>query len=205
VLAVDGEIRLAHSLRERIAASPTLDEALERFATAAAANVLVHVDIKRPGFEERVVHALGRRGLLDRTVVSSYFRPTLRAVRRADPELPTGVGYPYDRTGLAERYVPPLALHTGLAAMRRALPWRIGGMVRGAQATVAMLHHLVLSAAVIERCRGLGVPVWAWTVNDRASLARVEALGVDGVLTDDPAVFDPVSGEEFPPAARIRS
>jgi glycerophosphoryl diester phosphodiesterase len=189
VVAVDGEIRLAHSLRERTAMSPTLDEALELFTTAGAANVLVHVDVKRPGFEERVVDALVRSRLLERAVVSSYFHPTLRAVRRAEPALPTGLGYPYDRTGLAERYVPGRALRAGLWAMRRALPARIGGMVRGAEATVAMLHHLVLSPAVMERCRALGVPVWAWTVNDRAALERADALGVDAVVTDDPRVF----------------
>ena len=189
VVAVDGEIRLAHSLRERTRESPSLDEALSLFTSAGSDEVFVHVDVKRPGFEERVVHALREHGLGERSIVSSYFRPTLRAIRRFDPDLPTGVAYPYDRTGLAERYVPERLVRGGLGAMRRALPRRIDGMVLGSQAAVAMLHHLVLSPAVVERCRRLQVPVWTWTVNDRAALARVEALGVDAVVTDDPGIF----------------
>ena len=189
VVAVDGEIRLAHSLRERTLESPTLDDALALFRAPGREGVFVHVDVKRPGFEERVVEAIERHGLPGRAVVSSYFHPTLRAVRRAAPALPTGVGYPYDRTGLAERYVPERVVRVGLGAMRRALPRRIESMVRRSQASVAMLHHLVLSAAAIEHCRRLGVPVWAWTVNDRAALDRVLALGVDAVITDDPRIF----------------
>lgn len=193
VVAVDGAIRVAHSLRERTAASPTLDDALERFVAPGAEDVLVHVDVKHPGFEEGVVGALRRHELLDRAVVSSSFHSTLRAVGRAEPTLAIGLAYPYDRTGLAERYLPDAVVRAGLGAVRRRLPRRIGGMMLGTGAGVAMLHHLVLSPAVMERCRRLGVAVWAWTVNDRTSLARVEALGVDAVLSDDPAVFVPAA------------
>ena len=52
-----------------------------------------------------------------------------------------------------------------------------------------MLHYAVLSKATIARCHGLGAAVWTWTVNEPELLARVDALGVDGVISDDPRVF----------------
>ena len=33
------------------------------------------------------------------------------------------------------------------------------------------------------------VAVLAWTVNDRAVLRKLDALGVDGVISDDPRIF----------------
>jgi glycerophosphoryl diester phosphodiesterase len=188
VVAIDGVVRLAHSARERTGESPTLDDALALIAERGA-DVLVQVDVKRPGYEEPVVEALGRHDLRARAVVTSYFHWTLRTVRRVAPEVAIGVGYPYDRTGLAERYLPERAVRIGLGAMRRALPRRIDGMMRASGADAAMLHHLVLSATVMDRCRALDVPVWAWTVNDPAALDRVLRLGVDAVITDEPGIF----------------
>jgi glycerophosphoryl diester phosphodiesterase len=31
--------------------------------------------------------------------------------------------------------------------------------------------------------------VWAWTVDDAELCARLAALGVDGVITNDPGIF----------------
>jgi glycerophosphoryl diester phosphodiesterase len=42
---------------------------------------------------------------------------------------------------------------------------------------------------VITRCHAQGVPVLVWTVDDRAQVPRLDALGVDGVITNDPRIF----------------
>ena len=34
-----------------------------------------------------------------------------------------------------------------------------------------------------------GLPVLAWTVDERTDLERVVAAGVDGVITNDPRIF----------------
>lgn len=188
VVAIGGDLHVAHSLRERTGETPTLEAALARFA-GSGPDVFVHLDLKVAGEEERVVRALEEHGLAEQAIVSSYSATTLRAVRRAAPSLPTGLAYPYDRTGLAERLLPERLTRAGLATARRALPRRLGRMVRAANVQVAMLHHLVVTPAVVARCRALGVPVWAWTVNDGQALARVDGLGVDAVITDVPAIF----------------
>jgi len=42
---------------------------------------------------------------------------------------------------------------------------------------------------VIARCHAQGVPVLVWTVDDRDQVPRLDALGVDGVITNDPRIF----------------
>jgi glycerophosphoryl diester phosphodiesterase len=52
-----------------------------------------------------------------------------------------------------------------------------------------MLHFSVATRSVITRCHAQGVPVLVWTVDDRAQVPRLDALGVDGVITNDPRIF----------------
>jgi len=190
VVPRDGRLVIAHSRGVWNDVSPGVDETL---ALLADADVLVVLDVKRPGLETDVVAALDRHGLVGRALVTSWFGRTLRAVRRLEPELTIGLAYPYDRTGYAERVVPAPVVRTALGAMRRALPARIGRMLRRSGADAAVLHHLVLSPSLVARCRARDAAVLAWTVNDDAALRRVAALDVDGVITDDPRIFHPAA------------
>ena len=52
-----------------------------------------------------------------------------------------------------------------------------------------MLHHTVVSAAAVDRAHALGAVVCTWTVDDARTLARVEAAGVDAVVSNDPRIF----------------
>jgi glycerophosphoryl diester phosphodiesterase len=65
-------------------------------------------------------------------------------------------------------------------------------MLARARASAAMLHHLVVSRAAVDRAHAGGAAVLAWTVDDEAALERVVAAGVDGVITNDPRIFDGV-------------
>jgi glycerophosphoryl diester phosphodiesterase len=78
----------------------------------------------------------------------------------------------------------------GLAAMRAVLAARIGRMLRQAHANVAVLHWQVVSGAVVTRCHALDVPVLAWTVLSADGARRLDELGVDGVIVDDPRIFE---------------
>ena len=51
-----------------------------------------------------------------------------------------------------------------------------------------MLNHTLVTRAAVRRAGQLGVPVLAWTVDDPAEVGRLVALGVDGVITNDPGM-----------------
>ncbi len=53
------------------------------------------------------------------------------------------------------------------------------------------LKHQWSRRSVVERCHELGVAVLVWTVNDRALFRRLDALGVDGVITRRSPYFLP--------------
>lgn len=189
VAAPDGRLVLAHSREQARPAAPTLDEALAFLAREAPPHVGVDLDLKWHGREGEIVAALARHGLVERTIACSFFPASLRALRASEPALRTGISYPWDRRGLAERRVLAPLVSAGAAALRRALPHRIAGMVEAAAASFAMLHFSVLSPAVVERCHRHGVRVFAWTVDDPGLLGRVLEAGVDGVISNDPRIF----------------
>ena len=133
--------------------------------------------------------ALRRHGLAGRTLVCPVFPDSLRVVKALGRTLRTGISYPWDRRGLAGRRAMKPVVKCGIAVLRRALPFRIGGFVARARADAAMINHLVLSRGVVERCHALGAPVFAWTADNSADLQRVVSMGVDGVVSNDPGIF----------------
>jgi glycerophosphoryl diester phosphodiesterase len=186
VVARDGRLLLAHSLGELGDEAPSLDDAL---ALVSASPVFLDLDLKADGVEEDVAAALRHHGMVERTVVTSFLRAPLRRLAALEPGLLLGRSFPNDRAGLVERGLPEPFVRAGLVGLRGALPFDVVRLVRGSGAAVASLHHLVVSAALVRRCHGHGIPVLAWTANDPGALARLTALGVDGVITDDPRVF----------------
>jgi glycerophosphoryl diester phosphodiesterase len=177
---------LAHSPQEIPQEPATLEQAL---ALLQQQPVGVHVDVKSVGAEREIVDALRRHDLLGRALVSTFEVPSLHRFAELEPGLPRALSYPRDRFGVSRgRALAPFRAG-GAAALRGALPRRIAELLARAQATIASLHHAVVSRAVVERCHALGIPVIAWTVDSPALLARMEAAGVDAVVSNDPRIF----------------
>jgi glycerophosphoryl diester phosphodiesterase len=187
---VDGPLVLAHSLAELQTEPPTLDEALDFLA---GHDVAVHVDLKLTTRLDEVAAALDRHSLSDRAVVSSFHLPSLKAVAAQGPSLPLGFTYPEDRYGVSKRPALRPAIRLGTLALRRAIVARVPAMIARAGASALMLHHAVVSAAAVERAHEAGAAVWAWTVDDPAELARLDAAGVDAVISNDPGIFGGVA------------
>jgi glycerophosphoryl diester phosphodiesterase len=187
VLALaDGPLVLGHSLAELPAERATLDDALEFFRER---DVALHVDLKLTTRLDEVAAALDRHGVAGRTVVSSFHLPSLLAVAAHAPHLPIGFTYPEDRYGVSKRRGMKPAIRLGTLALRRAVVTRIPAMIARAGAQALMLHHAVVSPAAVVRAHVAGAAVWAWTVDDVDELARLQAAGVDAVITNDPRIF----------------
>ena len=175
-------------LREVAPELPTLDEALELLG--GVEGVGIHVDLKWFGYEESAAASIRRHDLVDRTVVSSVHADSLRQLAVLEPALARAFTYPFDRRGVSRRrLLAPVTMAAGLG-LRRTLPVRIAGMLERARASAAMLHHWVVSRAAVERAHAHGAAVFAWTVDDATVLERVISAGVDGVITNDPRIFE---------------
>jgi glycerophosphoryl diester phosphodiesterase len=140
---------------------PTLAQVVNQFA-----GVPLNIDLKAP-VAELVVPLLAKLGASERTCLASFQVATLRKVR--------ALGYP-GPTSLARAEVIRLLLLP---------PWAQRGALAPAGG-VAQLPMWLLQKGVVARCHALGLKVDCWTLNDPALVPRAAALGVDGIMTDDP-------------------
>ena len=184
----DRTLVLGHSLRELEAEPVTLEEVFEFLAARSPETGLI-ADVKGGGFERELVEALRRHDLVGRSMASTNGLGTLRALRKIEPDLARSRTYPPGRLRIRGRRTAIPIVGPVRLGMRLALPFRIASLVGEAEASAMTLNYRLVTRAAVERCHSLGVAIFAWTVNSRAVVRRLDRLGVDGVITDDPRVF----------------
>jgi glycerophosphoryl diester phosphodiesterase len=185
----DRTLVLGHSHRE-LEAEPTTLEELFAFLAGQSPETGLLADVKGGGFERELTDALLRHNLLGRSVVATNSLGTLQAFRRLEPGLARSRTYPPGRLYVGGRRTPVPVAGPVRLALRVALPFRIGAIVGEAEVSAATLDYRLVTRAAVERCHSRGVAVLAWTVNHRATLRKLDRLGVDGVITDDPRIFE---------------
>ena len=53
-----------------------------------------------------------------------------------------------------------------------------------------MAHQILAGRRLVETVHRAGGQVYVWTVDDAARIAALERMGVDGVITNDPRLFE---------------
>lgn len=152
----------------------TLREVLEQFP-----GVVLNLDIKQTApvvapYEETLARLLAEFGRTDDVIVASFLDQATDAFRAFAPEVPTSAG-----TAVTAEFWR--AVHNGEAvvenpAVAYQVPERMGDLVLVDEAFVAAAHRS-------------GKAVHVWTVNERADMDRLIALGVDGIISDVPTVL----------------
>ena len=165
------------------APGPSLDDAL---ALLGPRGVGLHIDLKRPGYEQAVLEAVDRHRMRPRVLVSTAYPSVGRRVAALAPDVPVAIGYPRDRAGVARFAWPGTVVRPARAALRSVMPLRIPPLLRQARASVLALHWTLCSPAAVRAAHRSGAPVLAWTVDDPEAVRRLAAIGVDGVVSDDP-------------------
>jgi glycerophosphoryl diester phosphodiesterase len=146
--------------------TPLLDQVLGDLPA-----LLVNVEIKMPGARRvvaaarAVAEAIARTRAADRVVVSS-FDPRVVAVSRAIA--------PHVRTGL-------------LFHARQTPPMRGAWLAPVLRPFAVHPERVLVDAARVARWRAAGYAINVWTVDGQAEVTRLAALGVDALITNDPA------------------
>ena len=186
----DGRLVLAHDYADADGRDPlSLEVGLDHFAGEAYAGIELDVDLKLPGYEREVAEGLLERELGGRSLVSSHYPESLDRLGELAPGLRRGWSVPrvqrdYMRSPLA---VPAYAV---ARLMRARLPGRASARIEAGGCEAIMAHQLLVSARLVRRVHGAGGQVYVWTVDSARRIAALEALGVDGVITNDPRLFD---------------
>ena len=186
----DGRLVLAHDWGDAIKRNPhTLEEGLAHLASDAFTGIELDIDLKLPGYELRVLDALRAAGLLDRALISSQYRQSLRLIRAAEPRVRLGWSVPKLQRD-PFRYTPLVpAVMVGLYAWRAVLPARAARAIRSGECDALMAHWRLVTPALLKAIRSAGGELYVWTVDERPRIEALGALGVDGVITNDPRLF----------------
>lgn len=56
--------------------------------------------------------------------------------------------------------------------------------------TIYSPEHTLVTPQLIQECHALGMKVIPWTVNTKERLKELKEIGIDGVITDDPRIFE---------------
>jgi glycerophosphoryl diester phosphodiesterase len=148
---------------------PTLEEVFE----ACGPDLLVNVELKLPNrgpvvlapLVDGVAAIVARSGAAGRVLVSSFHPWAVRSWMRRMPAVPAGL--------LFEREAPLPLRRAWAAPVLRPF---------------ALHPELVLCTPErVTRWRRRGYMVNVWTVDDAASLAACRQMGVDAIITNDPA------------------
>ena len=145
---------------------------LHEVADVVGGRVAIMLDLKVDGLERRIVAAL-RRHAFGPVVVCGHYWESMREIKRQVPE--ASISLTLDRTW-QDRYGPQIVEHINTDAV--TVDWRI------------------LDPALVARFHARGLPVLAWTVDDPALMRQVLALGVDGLTSNRPDLFDAVAAEQ---------
>jgi glycerophosphoryl diester phosphodiesterase len=185
-----GELFVVHDYGVlRRGASPTLGQALSHLLGEAFAGVRLQVDLKRQGYERRVVEALRDAGVIERSFISTGEWQALERVRDFEPTLAIGWTVP-DWLGLSQT---PIVSQTLGRMQRAALPARAAERIRNGAIDALLPQWPLVTPRLVEAVRDAGGEIYVWTVDEAAEIRRLAGLGVTGVITNDPRLFRALS------------
>ena len=157
--------------------------AVPRFEEVQAAHpdLPLVIEMKTPDTAEPLCRAIQAAGQELTTLVAAFDGESLDRFRRACPRVATGGSFREVATFLILSFGGLAGLHD--PAFDALLVSELSGPVR------------VVTPRFLRSARQAGLPVIVWTVNDAAEMRRLLELGVDGILTDDPATLASVLAE----------
>jgi glycerophosphoryl diester phosphodiesterase len=155
---------------------PSLDEVLD---VLAPSGLELHIELKvgadglpYPGLEARVAEHVRRRGLADRTVLTSFWPEVLHRLRAAFPEGKL------------------------LASVNGSSAEKLGGLdavldeLDAAKVDYVAVHHALLDREMEHLLRRVGAErLCAWVINEPAEIARWMEAPVAYITTDRPDLF----------------
>jgi glycerophosphoryl diester phosphodiesterase len=188
----DGRLVLAHDYAD--AERPgclTLEEGLDLFAGEAYARVELDVDLKLPGYEREVVEGLARHGLVERSLVSTMYIESLDRLGELHPSLRRGWSVPRVQRDYLNAPIPVrVPVYAMAAYMRARMPSLAAARIRAGGCEAIMSHRILVGRRLVRAVHRAGGQLYVWTVDDARRIRALEALGVDGVITNDPRLFD---------------
>ena len=159
-------------------ANETVPSLAELFTLFQSNNSTLYLEMKcdspteqRP-LAEACVRAIDEHSLKDRVVVECFQLPALKILREIEPDIKTVALFEPSFTNpsvLSDQRIINQATEVGAAALA--------------------LHHRLARESLVQKAKSAGLHVAVWTVDDPAWIERATAIGIDALITNDPAAM----------------
>ncbi len=131
---------------------------LEDVLQGYATRAFLDIEIKVQDLESRVLMALQEHAPERGYVISSFLPEVLTELRTRSVTVPLGI--------ICDR-------------QEQVTRWR------GLPVEFVILHHTLIREKLVEEVHQAGKKLFAWTVNDKASMLRLAEWEVDGIVSDE--------------------
>jgi len=157
-------------------ANETVPSLAELFRLFQSNNSTLYLEMKcdspaeqRP-LAEACVKAIDEHSLRSRVVVECFQLPALEIVREIDPDIKTVALFePSNPSVLSDQRIINQAKDIGAAALA--------------------LHHRLARESLVQKAKATGLHVAVWTVDDPVWIQRARTIGIDALITNNPAVM----------------
>lgn len=148
---------------------PLLSQVFEAVGQRALINVEIKsTTIRSSGLEARVIDLIRQHGLIERVIVSSFNPLALITIKRAEPRLACGLLYsPDEPIYLSRAWLAPLIPNLDARHPRAN----------------------TVTTDVVKQIHARRQKVNVWTVLEAAEVKTLTALGVDGLIGNDPVMM----------------
>ena len=175
--ADDGELVLAHD-RGPGSSAATLRSAL---ALARHADVPLNLDLKQNGIAEQLVRELREAGMADRVVITGGGWEQALWIRHLEPRIRVGLTIPRRH----HDWVRALGW-TVNRIWRYVWTGRVDLLLRATHTDLVTVQYRLITPRLVTQVHRAGGEIWAWTPDDPGAIARLAAMGVDGICTNAP-------------------
>lgn len=161
---------------------PTLEEVIALAEQSSASTIRYNMEPKMdpkwdstitpdaPEFVTLLEDVLAQTGVAARTTVESFDPRPLRELSRKGSTLPRLVLFPSDQPSIAAAWVGGNWIENAQF---------VGAHILGTYAPITVKPF-------VDAAHAQGLAVVPWTVNDEATMRSLIAMGVDGLISDDP-------------------
>lgn len=144
-------------------------------------------------FVDLMMKIIVEKKIQDRVIIQSFDPRTLEIIHKEYPEIKTALLVEkVDDQKLAQQQ----AYFKNISAEKfRMYPDHLSGVAGDMKflsftPTIYSPDHTLVTPQLVKECHALGMKVIPWTVNTQERLKELKEMGIDGVITDDPRIFE---------------
>jgi glycerophosphoryl diester phosphodiesterase len=120
-------------------------------------------------FADKLMEVIRKKGIAERVIIQSFDNRTLQVMHRK---------YPKVRTALLIEGFSKESMESHLQSL-------------GFIPSIYSPEYNLVTPELVNACHGKGMKLIPWTVNDKQAIDKLRIMGVDGIITDYPNLFQP--------------